>query len=151
MIWWRAGELNHPPSWDGSEACLPASAEGASPLAHSPRRGRPPFESSGRGFNNGKTAKGVYPAASIEERLRLKSRRHEQAWFGGGQVTQPSLVPLLRFDIQGVALVAEKLTRGLRISDKPTSDTLTPQETMTQPAPHMGLMGLVCPVLVAAW
>jgi len=26
--------------------------------------------------------------------------------FGGGQVTQPSLVPLLRFDIQGVARVA---------------------------------------------
>jgi hypothetical protein len=28
---------------------------------------------------------GVYPAASIGERLRLKSRRHAQTRFGGGQ------------------------------------------------------------------
>src|SRR6185369_15379476 len=96
MIWWRAGELNHPPSRDGSEACLPASAEGASPLAHSPRRGRPPFESSGRGFNNGKTTIGVYPAASIEARLRLKSRRHEQAWFAGGQPLPELFRPTIR-------------------------------------------------------
>lgn len=32
-----------------------------------------------------KMSGGVYPAASIGERLRLKSRRHAQARFGGGQ------------------------------------------------------------------
>lgn len=33
------------------ETCLPAPAEGASPLAHSPRKGLTPFESPCRGFN----------------------------------------------------------------------------------------------------
>jgi len=68
--------------------------------------GAHPFESPSRGFNNGKTAKGVYPAASIEETLRLKSRRHEQAWFGGGQGMPPSLTDALSFEIHGVAQVA---------------------------------------------
>lgn len=43
------------------------------------------FASPSRGFNEGKTAKRSLSGASIKERLRLKSRRHEQAWFGGGQ------------------------------------------------------------------
>lgn len=42
-----------PPSVAGSalRPASPAPAEGASPLARSPRRGHAPFESPGRGFN----------------------------------------------------------------------------------------------------
>lgn len=41
-----------------------------------------------------------------EERLRLMSRRHEQVWFDGGQELHPSLVPMLRVEIHGVALAS---------------------------------------------
>jgi len=51
----------------------------------------------------------------------------------------------------GTSVAPIALTCGLRISDSPTSDNLTPQETTNQDAPDMGQMGLVCPVLVAAW
>ena len=47
------------------------------------------------------------------------------------------------------AIRIERTTCGLRISDSPTSDNLTPQETTTQDALDMGLIGPVCPVLVA--
>ena len=41
----------------------------------------------------------------------------------------------------------ERMTCGLRISDSPTSDNLTPQETTNQDAPDMGEdgAGLSCP------
>jgi len=38
------------------------------------------------------------------ERFRLKSRRHEQAWFGGGQGGIPSLTDALSFDIHALAI-----------------------------------------------
>ena len=40
-----------------------------------------------------------------------------------------------------------RLTCGLRISENPTSDKLTPQETTIQAAPDMGAdgVGLSCP------
>src|SRR5438034_8157882 len=37
----------------GPEACLPAPAEGASPLAFTPRREHTPFEPPGRWFDSG--------------------------------------------------------------------------------------------------
>jgi hypothetical protein len=47
--------------------------------------------------------------------------------------------------------VKDKATRGLGISESPTSDNLTPQETTKQATGEVGTDGLVCPVLVAAW
>ena len=45
------------------------------------------------------------------------------------------------------AIRIERATCGLRISDNPTSDNLTPQETTKQDAPDMGPdgAGLSCP------
>jgi hypothetical protein len=45
------------------------------------------------------------------------------------------------------AIRIERTTCGLRISDSPTSDNLTPQETTNQDAPDMGPdgAGLSCP------
>jgi len=45
------------------------------------------------------------------------------------------------------AIRIERTTCGLRISDSPTSDNLTPQETTNQDAPDMGTDGadLSCP------
>jgi hypothetical protein len=44
------------------------------------------------------------------------------------------------------------LTSGLQNSVSPTTDHLTPQETTNQDAPDGGgQMGVICPVLVAAW
>ncbi len=45
------------------------------------------------------------------------------------------------------AIRIERTTCGLRISDSPTSDNLTPQETTNQDAPDMGAdgAGLSCP------
>ena len=47
----------------------------------------------------------------------------------------------------GTRLAPIALTCGLRISDNPTSDNLTPQETTNQDAPDMGPdgAGLSCP------
>ncbi len=47
----------------------------------------------------------------------------------------------------GTRLAPIALTCGLRISDSPTSDNLTPQETTNQDAPDMGAdgAGLSCP------
>jgi hypothetical protein len=47
----------------------------------------------------------------------------------------------------GILSEARTLTCGLRISDSPTSDNLTPQETTNQDAPDMGAdgAGLSCP------
>jgi len=40
-------------------------------------------------------------------REQSKRLRVERALFGGGEGTQPSLMPLLRFEIQGIAFAAE--------------------------------------------
>ena len=47
----------------------------------------------------------------------------------------------------GILSETRTLTCGLQISDSPTSDNLTPQETTTQAAPDMGPdgAGLSCP------
>ena len=58
----------------GSEACLPAPAEGASPLACSPRRGHIPFGTPGWRFER-RTCSRYLSAADNEERLRLVRRR----------------------------------------------------------------------------
>ena len=44
-------------------------------------------------------------------------------------------------------VLAETATRGLGISDSPTSDNLTPQETTTQDPPDLGPdgLGFSCP------
>jgi hypothetical protein len=44
-----------------------------------------------------------------EERLRLVSRRYEQARCGGGQPLRPTLVSGLFFKIEGKALAAVKM------------------------------------------
>ena len=52
-----------------------------------------------------KTSKGFYPAASITIKPRIAAGSTE-GWYGGGEGNPPSLTPLLRFEIRGVALAA---------------------------------------------
>src|SRR6185295_6999931 len=89
-----------------------------------PTRGHTLFESPRSGVQECETVIGVYPAASMEEKHCLKSRRHEQAWFGGGQRIPPSLTNALCFEIQGVALVASCPTSGLGISNRGIAEVL---------------------------
>jgi len=51
----------------------------------------------------------------------------------------------------GTSLAPIPVTCGLRNSDDPTSDNLTPQQTTNRGTAQVGKMGLGCPVLVAAW
>jgi len=62
----------------------------------------------------------------------------------GGQTVE---LPEIPWNAMEPAIRIERTTCGLRISDSPTSDNLTPQETTTQDALDMGPdgAGLSCP------
>jgi hypothetical protein len=68
--------------------------------------------------------------------------------FAVGAVGTPSAgVPCIQALAMEPAIRIERTTCGLRNSDNPTSDNLTPQETTKQDAPIMGADGdgLSCP------
>ena len=71
-----------------------------------------------------------------------------EAAFAVGAVGTPSTgVPCIQAIKMEPAIRIERTTCGLRISDSPISDNLTPQETTMQDAPDMGPggAGLSCP------
>lgn len=56
-----------------------------------------------------------------------------------------------RFQSKGLLWQLRNLTCGLRISERPPSGTVTPQETPPQAAETWGQLSLIRSVLVAAW
>jgi integrase-like protein len=63
-----------------------------------------------------------------------------EAAFAVGAVGTPSTrVPYIQALAMEPAIRIERTTCGLRISDSPISDNLTPQETTKQDAPDMGI------------
>ena len=68
----------------------------------------------------------------------------EQSTSGGDPFAGVHYIQTLKLE---PTIRIERTTCGLRISDNPTSDNLTPQETTNQNAPDMGAdgAGLSCP------
>ena len=58
---------------------------------------------------------------------------------------------LYALDKMEPAIRIERTTCGLRISSDPNTDNPTPQETTDQDDPEWEQMGVISPVLVAAW